>query len=129
MTQPKPVALISGASRGIGAATAREMGRRGYHVIVNYRSSAEAADAVVAAIAEEGGSAQSAQADVCDAGQVAGLVERVRSEHGRIDVLILNANAVNPSFVPLTELSWDAFAEKLDGELSGSSTSAGTRSP
>ncbi|GAA1145414.1 MULTISPECIES: SDR family oxidoreductase [Streptomyces violaceusniger group] len=119
MTQPKPVALISGAGRGIGAATARELGRRGYHVIVNYRSDSEAADAVVETITREGGSAQAAQADVCDAEQVAALVERVRSEHGRIDVLILNANTVNPSFVPLTELSWDAFAEKVNGELSG----------
>ncbi|WP_395570327.1 SDR family oxidoreductase [Streptomyces sp. BK79] len=119
MTQPKPVALISGAGRGIGAATAREMGRRGYHVIVNYRNNADAATAVVDAIAREGGSAQAARADVCDAGQVAALVEEVRSEHGRIDVLVLNANTVHPSFVPLTELSWEAFAEKVNGELSG----------
>uniref|UniRef100_A0AAU3H3L6 SDR family oxidoreductase n=1 Tax=Streptomyces sp. NBC_01401 TaxID=2903854 RepID=A0AAU3H3L6_9ACTN len=119
MSQHKRVALISGASRGIGAATAREFGRRGYHVIVNYRSSADAAKGVVAAIEEEGGSAQAGQADVCDGGQVAALVESVREEHGRIDVLVCNANTVNPSFLPLTELSWDAFAEKVNGELAG----------
>ncbi|MET8377788.1 SDR family oxidoreductase [Streptomyces microflavus] len=119
MSQHKRVALISGAGRGIGAATAREFGRRGYHVIVNYRSDADAAKDVVAAIEEEGGSAQAARADVCDGGQVAALIEGVREEHGRIDVLVCNANTVNPSFLPLAELSWEAFAEKVNGELSG----------
>ncbi|MFJ4774529.1 SDR family oxidoreductase [Streptomyces uncialis] len=119
MSQHKRVALISGAGRGIGAATAREFGRRGYHVIVNYRSDADAAKDVVSAIEEEGGSAQAARADVCDGDQVAALIEGVREEHGRIDVLVCNANTVNPSFLPLAELSWEAFAEKVNGELSG----------
>ncbi|MFD4028806.1 SDR family oxidoreductase [Streptomyces sp. NPDC058576] len=119
MSQHKRVALISGAGRGIGAATAREFGRRGYHVIVNFRSDADAAKNVVAAIEDEGGSAQAARADVCDGDQVAALIEGVREEHGRIDVLVCNANTVNPSFVPLAKLSWDDSAEKINGELSG----------
>ncbi|MFJ7423940.1 SDR family oxidoreductase [Streptomyces uncialis] len=119
MNQHKRVALISGAGRGIGAATAREFGRRGYHVIVNYRSNIDAARDVVAAIEEDGGSAQAVQADVCDGEQVAALVEGVREEHGHIDVLVCNANTVGPSFQPLAELSWASFAEKVNGELSG----------
>jgi 3-oxoacyl-[acyl-carrier protein] reductase len=119
MSQPQPVALISGASRGIGAATAREMGRRGYHVIVNYRRSADAAAIVVKAIESGGGTAQAIQADVCDPEQVAELVDRVRDEHGHIDVLVCNANTVDPPFEPLASLSWEAFAGKVTGELSG----------
>ncbi|QLE70933.1 SDR family oxidoreductase [Streptomyces rectiverticillatus] len=119
MGQPKRVALISGASRGIGAATAREMGRRGYHVVVNYRNSAGPAEAVVDAIEQDGGSAQAARADVCDGGQVADLVGKVYAEHGRIDALICNANTVNPSFLPFAEVAWEAFAEKINGELAG----------
>src|SRR5436190_489654 len=60
----QPVAVVSGASRGIGAATAREFGTRGYHVIVNYLSNADAAATVVKEIESAGGSAQAAQADV-----------------------------------------------------------------
>ncbi|PCG87295.1 short-chain dehydrogenase [Streptomyces sp. WZ.A104] len=119
MKQHERVALISGAGRGIGAATAREFGRRGYHVVVNYRSNADAAASVVEAIEKQGGSARAVRADVCDADEVAALIEEVRGEHGHIDVLVCNANTVNPSFAPLTELSWEAFADKVNGELSG----------
>lgn len=120
VNQSKRIALISGAGRGIGAATAKEMAARGYHVIVNFRSDSGAAAGVVEAIEAAGGTAEAAQADICDAAQVSALVERVRAGHGRIDLLICNANTVDPPFVPLTELSWDAFAGKVTGELAGS---------
>ncbi|MEE1740279.1 SDR family oxidoreductase [Streptomyces sp. BE147] len=120
MNQPKRVALISGAGRNIGAATARELAGRGYHVIVNYRSDAGAAAEVVTAIESSGGTAEAVRADVCDEGEVTALVERVGARHGRIDLLVCNANTVTPPFVPFAELEWDAFAAKITGELAGS---------
>ncbi|WP_158893728.1 SDR family oxidoreductase [Amycolatopsis anabasis] len=119
MGDTQRVALISGASRGIGAATARELGRRGYHVIVNYRGSADAAAAVVNGIEADGGTAQAVQADVCAADQVDALVDAVHGEHGRIDALVCNANTAQPPFEPLAALSWESFAAKVNGELSG----------
>ncbi|MGP4105179.1 SDR family NAD(P)-dependent oxidoreductase [Nonomuraea sp. KM90] len=111
----KQVALVSGAGRGIGAATARELGRLGYHVIVNYRSDAESAELV----AKEVDAAQAIQADVTDEAQVTALVDRVVSEHGRIDVLVGNANTAAPPFGPLEQVPWEAFAAKLSAELAG----------
>jgi 3-oxoacyl-[acyl-carrier protein] reductase len=105
-------ALVTGAGRGIGAATARELGRRGFHVVVNYRTDAGAAKQVVADIERAGGSAVAARADVRDPAQVDALV----SGRGGVDVLICNAN-VPPPFVPLAELSWDQLRDKVDGEL------------
>jgi 3-oxoacyl-[acyl-carrier protein] reductase len=116
----KQIALISGGGRGVGAATARELGKRGYHVIVNYLRSADAAADVVKAIEAAGGSAQAVQANVTDETDVTRLVEQVHAEHGRIDVLVCNANTVNPPFEPLEALSWEAFSGKVNGELAGS---------
>ncbi|GLY81167.1 SDR family NAD(P)-dependent oxidoreductase [Actinoallomurus iriomotensis] len=111
----KRVALVSGAGRGIGAATARELGRLGYHVIVNYLRDAESAKLVV----EQIGDAQAISADVTDEAQVTALVDRVVAEHGRIDVLVGNANTVAPPFGPLEHVPWEAFEAKVSGELAG----------
>jgi 3-oxoacyl-[acyl-carrier protein] reductase len=119
MSDARRVALISGASRGIGAATARELGGRGYHVIVNYLRRAAAAAAVVEASAAAGGSAQAVRADVCAEDQVAALVGGVFDEHGRIDALVCNADTVRPTFGPVVSLPWETFAGKIIGELSG----------
>ncbi|MFE9750517.1 SDR family oxidoreductase [Saccharothrix saharensis] len=120
MTESKRVALISGAGRNIGAATAKELGGRGYHVVVNYRTSGHAAQEVVAAIEAAGGTAEAARADVCDADDVAALMAGVRTRHGRLDLLVCNANTVTPPFVPFAELDWEAFSAKVNGELAGS---------
>lgn len=119
MGAAQEVAVISGAGRGIGAATARELGRRGYHVIVNYLRDADSAAAVVADTRAAGGTAQAAQADVCDAEQATALVEAVIAEHGHLDVLVCNANTVAPPFGPLAAVAWEAFAAKVTGELAG----------
>lgn len=119
MSLARRVALISGAGRGIGAATARELGRRGYHVIVNYVRRADTAAGVVKEIEAAGGTAQAVRADVCVEDQVAALVDGVLDEHGRIDALVCNADTVKPPFSPIVSLPWDAFAHKVLGELSG----------
>ena len=85
------VAVVTGASRGIGAAIARELGAAGATVVVNYASSPAAAEAVVAEIAAAGGKAWAHQANVADEEQVEGLVKAVLEKEGRLDVLVNNA--------------------------------------
>jgi 3-oxoacyl-[acyl-carrier protein] reductase len=85
------VALVTGASRGIGAAIAAALGERGATVVVNYASSPEAAAAVVARIEAAGGQAWSHQANVADEEQVEAMVKAVLAREGRLDVLVNNA--------------------------------------
>ncbi|WP_267889367.1 SDR family NAD(P)-dependent oxidoreductase [Streptomyces sp. NRRL B-3648] len=114
-TTSKPTALVTGGSRGIGAATSRELAARGYRVAVNYFSNREAADQVVKQIEAGGGEAFAVQADVYDPRQAAELLERSVVD-GRLDVLVCNAGA---RFVPtpLPRLSWEDFHAKVTNEL------------
>lgn len=84
------VAIVTGASSGIGAATALELARRGARVVLAARRAEELAG-VVHAIKEAGGEAQAIQTDVTDAKQVARLVQEATGVHGRVDVLVNNA--------------------------------------
>jgi NAD(P)-dependent dehydrogenase (short-subunit alcohol dehydrogenase family) len=83
--------LITGASRGIGAATARLAAARGYAVCVNYRSDRDAADAVVREIQANGGTAFTVQADVADEAEVARLFEACDQHLGTLTALVNNA--------------------------------------
>ncbi|HSV36262.1 MAG TPA: SDR family oxidoreductase [Ramlibacter sp.] len=89
------VLLVTGASRGIGAATAVLAAARGYSVAVNYASNAGAADEVVARIRAAGGTALAVQADVADEGQVLAMFERIDREMGRLTGLVNNAGVVD----------------------------------
>ncbi|WP_019345203.1 SDR family oxidoreductase [Mycolicibacterium senegalense] len=86
------VALVTGASRGIGAEVARKLGAAGLHVLVNYREKAARANGVVDEIRAAGGQASAAGADVCDEAAVNALLADVRERFGTLDVLVLNAS-------------------------------------
>lgn len=90
------IALVTGGARGIGRATALAFAREGCEVVVNYRSSEQAAGEVVAAIRRDGGSATSIRADVADRTQVAGMAERIQEQLGRLDLLVNNAGVWQP---------------------------------
>lgn len=85
------VAIVTGGSRGIGAAVARRLGADGFSVIVNYAGNADAAAEVVGAIEGAGGHALAVQADVADPGAVARLFDSAQETFGGVDVLINNA--------------------------------------
>jgi NAD(P)-dependent dehydrogenase (short-subunit alcohol dehydrogenase family) len=89
------VLLITGGSRGIGAATARLAARRGWAVAVNYASQAAAADEVVRAITAEGGRAIAVQGDVGDEAQVLAMFSQVDAELGPLTGLVNNAGVVD----------------------------------
>jgi 3-oxoacyl-[acyl-carrier protein] reductase len=102
------VAVVTGSSRGIGRAIAVELGRRGAQVVVNYNRSADAADEVVAAIGQEGGTAMAVQADVSDYDQAQGLVKTAIDVYGRIDILVNNAGVTRDQVIMMMkEEDWD----------------------
>jgi NAD(P)-dependent dehydrogenase (short-subunit alcohol dehydrogenase family) len=86
------IALVTGGSRGVGAATARYLAQHGYDVIINYRDKSRRAELVVGEIEARGRRGWTAQGDLTDAGQTAGMFERIRRDPGRIDLLVLNAS-------------------------------------
>jgi NAD(P)-dependent dehydrogenase (short-subunit alcohol dehydrogenase family) len=88
------VVLVTGGSRGIGAASARLAAARGYSVVVNFAANAVAADAVVRDIVDRGGAAFAVQADVSSEPDVCRMYEQIDSQYGRIDGLVNNAGVV-----------------------------------
>ena len=87
--------LITGGSRGIGAATALLAARRGYGVAVNYTANSLAADEVVRQIRQAGGQAMAVQADVAIEAQVMAMFEKIDAKFGRLDALVNNAGVVD----------------------------------
>ena len=110
------VALVTGASRGIGAAIARGLADRGAAVGINYLQTQDKAEALQKGITEAGGRAITVQADVRDRGAVERMVARVEKELGTIDILVNNANIDFP-MQPFAELSWADIQAKLTGEI------------
>lgn len=101
------VAIVTGASRGIGAAIAERLGRDGFAVVVNYSGSVAPAEALVRKIELEGGIAISAQADVSDPTTVARMFDAAETAFGHVDVLVNNAGILKT--LPLAETSDEEF--------------------
>jgi 3-oxoacyl-[acyl-carrier protein] reductase len=110
------VALVTGGSRGIGAATASVLAARGFRVVVNYHASAQEAEGVVAAISAAGGEAVAIQADVTAADDVARLVGDIGQRWGGVDVLVHNA-LIPFDITSFAELTWEQLGGKLEREL------------
>jgi 3-oxoacyl-[acyl-carrier protein] reductase len=90
-TEGRRVALVTGATRGIGRSSALELARHGYDVAVNYSRSGEAAKSVASEVAALGVRCLLVQADVADESQVVSMVARIKDEFGRLDALVNNA--------------------------------------
>ncbi|ERN42114.1 3-oxoacyl-(acyl-carrier-protein) reductase [Rubidibacter lacunae KORDI 51-2] len=111
------VAIVTGASRGIGRAIAIALARAGLKVIVNYARSAEAAEEVVAAIAASGGEAIAFGADVGQAEQVDALIKTTKETFGRVDVLVNNAGITRDTLLlRMKHADWQAV---IDLNLTG----------
>jgi 3-oxoacyl-[acyl-carrier protein] reductase len=109
--------VVTGASKGIGRGIAEELGERGAAVVVNYRSSEQAAHEVVDHIETAGGSAIPAQADVSDMSEVEAMYEKAHDAFGAIDVLVNNAGiTVDKKFENMTREDWDRV---IDVNLGG----------
>src|SRR5580698_9217675 len=106
------VALVTGASKGIAAAIARELASRGAVVAVNYSGSKAGADKVVADIKAAGGKAIAVQANLADPKAVAPLIDKVVAELGPIDVLVNNAGVYE--FGPLEQITPEHFHKQFD---------------
>lgn len=117
MYTDKRVVLITGSSRGIGAALARGFARDGAQVILNHFQDADKAAETVREIEAVGGAVRAIEADVADAAQIHTMVEQALSEFGRIDVLVCNAG-ICPfyDFLEMPEAVWD---RTLDVNLKG----------
>jgi 3-oxoacyl-[acyl-carrier protein] reductase len=102
------VAIVTGASRGIGRAIALELAQRGASVLVNYNSSAQAAQEVVAQIQSQGGKAQAFQADVSDFKQAQDLVKAAITAYDGLDILVNNAGITRDTLIMMmSEEDWD----------------------
>jgi 3-oxoacyl-[acyl-carrier protein] reductase len=106
------VALVTGSSRGLGAAIARRLGREGLAVAVN-GFSGDGGLAVAEAIRADGGTAEAFAADVTDEHAAGELVQAIADSLGRIDVLVLNATGPQPE-APIADTTWEAHLAQLE---------------
>jgi 3-oxoacyl-[acyl-carrier protein] reductase len=102
------VAIVTGASRGIGRATAIALAKEGARVVVNYNARADAADQVVEEISAAGGQATSRQADVGDFAQAEALIKSTVEAHGDLHILVNNAGITRDGLIlTMSEADWD----------------------
>jgi 3-oxoacyl-[acyl-carrier protein] reductase len=111
------VAIVTGASKGIGAAIAKELADAGASVVVNYASSREGADRVVAEIVGRGGKAIAVKADVSKAVEVRRLFDEARKAFGSLHVLVNNAGVYR--FAPLEDVTEDEFHREFNINVLG----------
>ncbi|MCF0074253.1 glucose 1-dehydrogenase [Dyadobacter sp. CY261] len=112
------VALVTGASKGIGAAIAKQFAAEGAKVVVNYASSKEDADKVVQAITENGGNAIAVKGDVSKESDIARLFEETKTAFGSLDILVNNAGIYQ--YEPIEQVSAGTFHEQFNINVLGS---------
>ncbi len=122
MTQPTfdlsgKIALVTGASRGIGEAIAKLLAKHGAHVIVSSRK-AEHCAPVVAEIQVGGGSAEAMACHIGEMEQIEAIFKAIETKHGRLDILVNNA-AANPYFGPILDTPMGAFQKTVDVNIRG----------
>lgn len=116
------VAIVTGASRGVGAAIAKILAKAGAVVCVNFLNSEEKANAVVAEITAEGGKAFAYKADVTDALAVTAMLEKVIETYKSVDIIVNNA-LPNYKFDPtanytsVESVAWESFSQQIDGAI------------
>ena len=111
------VAVVTGASKGIGAGIAKGLAAEGASVVVNYSSSKEGADRVVAEIVGQGGKAVAVKGDVAQAADVERLFAETKKAFGRVDVLVNNAGVYE--FSPLEEITGEQFHRLFNTNVLG----------
>ena len=111
------IAVVTGASSGIGAGIARALAAEGATVVVNYASSKSGADAVVASIAAKGGTAIALQADMSRSANVVALFETVKAKYGTVDILVNNAGVA--VFEMVADLTEEAFHKQFNVNVLG----------
>ena len=109
-TQPRKTAIVTGASRGIGAAIAQRLGRDGFAVIVNYAGDVQAAEGVVSSIRSAGGQAEAAKADVGDPAAARRLFDAAEKAFGGVDVVVNNAGIMTLATIAASD---DAMFDRL----------------
>jgi 3-oxoacyl-[acyl-carrier protein] reductase len=109
MSQPQLTAIVTGASRGIGAAVAQRLAADGFAVIVNYAGKLEEAEAKVAEIRRSGGIARAVRADVSDSAAVRAMFDQAEADYGGVDVLVNNAGIMQLASIAEAD---DAFFDR-----------------
>lgn len=125
---PRKIAIVTGASRGIGAQIARRLSSDGFAVVINYANSATEADTLVAQLNGEGGQAIAVKADIASASDVRRLFEETEQQLGKVDVLVNNAGVLKT--LPLAETSDELFDHTFNINARGTFNTlreAGTR--
>ena len=111
------VAVVTGASKGLGAAIAKRLAAAGASVVVNYASSRAGADAVVAEIVQEGGKAVAVGGSVAVEAEVAALFAQAKDAYGKVDILVNNAGVF--AFVPLEQITPEEYKRQFDINVLG----------
>ncbi|MEO0948833.1 MAG: 3-oxoacyl-ACP reductase [Cyanobacteria bacterium J06641_5] len=118
------VAIVTGASRGVGASIAQVLAREGAAVCVNYLKNVDRANQVVDSIIRQGGKAFAYRADVTSLSEIESMVTQVVETYGRVDIVVNNALPLykfDPaaSYTSIETVQWDNFSRQIDGAIKG----------